>query len=93
MNTIDDSKVALMEDEFGEEDLGEGDQALAVKPWIGATKAMTPKDFKPPNAKKGVVATMELKWAHGFRSFDTKNNLKFNKEGNVIFTTAGVGVV
>ena len=54
---------------------------------------MTPKDYIPSNLKKGVAATMELNWAHGFRSFDTRNNLKFNKDGNVIFTTAGVGVV
>lgn len=36
---------------------------------------------------------MELKWAHGFRSFDTRNNLKYNNEGQVVFCTAGVGVV
>jgi hypothetical protein len=64
--------------EFEEEDLGDGDQALAVKPWLGAVKAMTPKDYKNPNAKAAVKASMELKWAHGFRSFDTTGNLKYN---------------
>jgi hypothetical protein len=54
---------------------------------------MTPKDYKYPNPKAAVKATMELKWAHGFRSFDTTGNLKYNNEGNIIFTTAGVGVV
>ena len=36
---------------------------------------------------------LTLKWAHGFRSFDTRGNLRYNKAGNVVFTTAGVGVV
>lgn len=36
---------------------------------------------------------MHLKWAHGFRSFDTKNNLYYNKDGAAVYCTAGVGVV
>jgi len=36
---------------------------------------------------------MTLKWAHGFRSFDTKNNLFYNDEGSAVYCTAGVGVV
>jgi len=34
-----------------------------------------------------------LKWAHGFRAFDTRGNLKYTSEGKVAFSTAGVGVV
>jgi microtubule-associated protein-like 6 len=37
--------------------------------------------------------TLTLKWAHGFRSFDTRGNLRYNADGQVVFTTAGVGVV
>lgn len=91
-NFIND-KTPLGGDEFAEEDLGEGDQILAVKPWIGALKAMTPASFIKPNPKKAVRHQMELKWAHGFRSFDTKNNLRYNSDGHIIFTTAGVGIV
>jgi echinoderm microtubule-associated protein-like 6 len=36
---------------------------------------------------------LELKWAHGFRSWDTRGNLKYNKDGEVVFTTAGLGVI
>lgn len=32
-------------------------------------------------------------WAHGFRSFDTRGNLRYTADGNVAFTTAGVGVI
>jgi len=36
---------------------------------------------------------LTLKYAHGFRSFDTRGNLKYNVKGDIIFTTAAVGVV
>ena len=36
---------------------------------------------------------MELCWAHGFRSFDTRGNLRYDSNDNIVFTTAGVGVV
>ena len=37
--------------------------------------------------------TLTLKWAHGFRSFDTRGNLRYAADGSIVFTTAGVGVV
>jgi hypothetical protein len=36
---------------------------------------------------------MELKWAFGFRSFDTRNNLYWNQSGKAVYCTAGVGIV
>jgi len=39
-------------------------------------------------------ANLTLKFAHGFRSFDTRGNLKYTCEENkIVFTTAGLGVV
>jgi hypothetical protein len=59
-----------------------------------AIKALTPSGFKPDkNAKQAPPVNVLLKWAHGFRSFDTRGNLKYDIAGNVVFTTAGVGVV
>ena len=94
------STMASQQDEvrnefgFEEEDLGEGDQALAVKPFLGQVKAMTPTGFKPSRtAGQAPDNNLKLKWAHGFRSFDVRNNLKYTSEGQVLFTTAGVGVV
>lgn len=45
------------------------------------------------NGAKAPDNNLTLKWAHGFRSFDTRNNLKYTMSGNIVFTTAGVGVV
>lgn len=43
---------------------------------------------KPPNAN------LTLKFAHGFRSFDTRGNLKYTLSPNhIVFTTAGLGVI
>ena len=73
----------------------EGDEAGATKPFLGTIVAMTPKGFKMPNAPQPPPKqTLSLKWAHGFRSFDTSGNLKYLKNGDkFVFTTAGVGVV
>lgn len=38
-------------------------------------------------------ANLKLKFAFGFRSFDTRNNLKYTNDGHVVYTTAGLGVV
>ena len=55
---------------------------------------MTPSNFKvAKNAGQAPNTNLKLKWAHGFRSFDTRNNLKYAADGSVVFTTAGVGVV
>jgi hypothetical protein len=56
---------------------------------------MTPKNFKMPSTPNPPPKQkLTLKWAHGFRTFDTQGNLKYVGEGDTfIFTTAGVGVV
>lgn len=73
----------------------EGDEAGATKPYIGTIVAMTPKGYKMPNQPQPPPKqTLTLKWAHGFRSFDTSGNLKYLNNGEkFVFTTAGVGVV
>ena len=73
----------------------EGDEAGATKPCLGTIVAMTPKGFKMPSVPQPPPKqTLTLKWAHGFRSFDTSGNLKYLKNGDkFVFTTAGVGVV
>jgi hypothetical protein len=36
---------------------------------------------------------LKLKYAHGFRSFDTRGNLKYIDNDHIAFTTAALGVV
>jgi len=36
---------------------------------------------------------LKLKYAHGFRSFDTRGNLKYIDKDHIAFTTAALGVI
>ena len=36
---------------------------------------------------------LELDWIHGYRSFDCRNNLRYNGAGNIVFHAAAIGVV
>jgi hypothetical protein len=47
----------------------------------------------PKNAGGTPEENLTLVRAHGFRSFDTRGNLKFLAGNKVLFTTAGLGVV
>ena len=81
-------------DEFAEVDLGEGDQRGCMDVWRGQVEASAPDGFRFKRAMaKAPDNSLTLKWAHGFRSFDTRGNLKYSTGDNVVFTTAGVGVV
>jgi hypothetical protein len=63
---------------------------LAVKPWVGAVVA--PSD--PPPVDKSVPDIQyELEYVYGYRSADTKQNLYFNPEGNLVYMTACLGVI
>lgn len=48
---------------------------------------MTKDAADPPNGN------LKLKYAHGFRSFDTRGNLKYTKSGEIAFTAAALGVI
>ena len=74
-----------------------GDQAMAILPFKGQVEASWnpayPRTNIPKKYSQAPTETLSLKWAHGFRSFDTRDNLKYTKNGDVLFTTAGLGVV
>ena len=81
-------------DDFAEEDLGQGDQFMAVKPWLGVIKNSVPSSYKPSKTDfQGPDATLELEYVFGYRCHDTRNNLRFSGDGNLVYHTAGVGVI
>lgn len=60
----------------------------------GSLKALTPPGWKvPKNAYNAPTVGVTLQWAHGFRSWDVRGNLKYDKLGNVVYTTSGVAIV
>lgn len=81
------------DDIYGEEE-DKGDESMTIKPWMGAIKE--PQGYiKPPlNQDKPPLISLELTFIHGYRSKDSRNNLKYLKNGNsIVYPAAGVGVV
>jgi len=76
---------------FEVEEAGEGDQFMAVKPWIGALKAPTNPPQNNPNAPD---KTLELEYVYGYRAIDSRQNLFYTQNpGKVVYITAALGVV
>lgn len=60
----------------------------------GALKALTPPGWNTPkNAYDPPQVGVTLSWAHGFRSWDVRGNLRYDKQGHIVYTTAGLGIV
>lgn len=81
------------DDMFAMEDVGDGDEFMAVKPWIGQMKE--PKGFKKPpkGASDAPNIELELEWVHGYRAHDCKNNLAYTADGGIAYHAAGLGIV
>ena len=77
-------------DEFGlDED--EGDQFMAVKPWLGAIKEPTVPYYK--GSGKAPNVDLSLEFAHGYRTKDCRNNLIYLSEDRIAYHTAALGVM
>eukprot|EP01017_Pseudomicrothorax_dubius_P042573 TRINITY_DN6973_c0_g1_i5.p1 TRINITY_DN6973_c0_g1~~TRINITY_DN6973_c0_g1_i5.p1 ORF type:complete len:396 (-),score=106.64 TRINITY_DN6973_c0_g1_i5:60-1247(-) len=78
---------------FEVEDTKHGDEFMAVKPWLGAIKQ--PSDFKtsPPNQEKAPAVYVELEYVHGYRTKDCRNNLRYLRNGNIVYNAAALGIV
>lgn len=63
---------------------------MAVLPWIG--QIAEPDHHNEPNPAKPDV-TYDLEYVYGYRSADTRQNVKFNCNGEVVYMTAAVGVI
>mmetsp|Transcript_5834 Transcript_5834/g.9343 ORF Transcript_5834/g.9343 Transcript_5834/m.9343 type:complete len:222 (+) Transcript_5834:21-686(+) len=77
--------------EFQAEDAAEDmQQFMAVKPWIGAVKepdSHPDPDSNPPDE------TYELEYVYGYRCEDSRQNVFFNPDGNLVYMTACLGVI
>ena len=63
-------------------------------PFLGEVNNSVPSGFKlTPDMGLAPNANLRLKYAHGFRSFDTRGNLKYVSDKEIVFTTAALGVV
>ena len=78
---------------FQFEELGEGDQFMAVKPWEGAIKAPSGYVKAARNQNTAPAITLDLEFVHGYRAKDCRNNVKYLNNGNIIYHAAGLGIV
>ncbi|KDO20459.1 hypothetical protein SPRG_14331 [Saprolegnia parasitica CBS 223.65] len=70
-----------------------GDEFLAVKPWLGAIREPSGWTSKPDDGD-APSGNLDLVFVHGYRGFDTRNNLRFGADSSsCIYHTAALGVV
>ena len=67
-----------------------GDKFMAIKPWRGAI--FRPTHYNEPNPDKP-DERYKLEYVFGYRAEDSRNNLFYNKEGNIVYMTACLGVI
>jgi microtubule-associated protein-like 6 len=72
------------------ESAGSGDQALAVKPWVGQIQQPTNApafDNQPPSVN------LDLEYIYGYRCFDTRQNVFYTNAANkIVYMAAAVGI-
>ena len=86
--------VSAEDELFTEDKAGAGDQFMAVKPWVGAVKNSVPTDYKPSKSESDPPKSqLSLEFVHGYRCHDVRNNLKYAPNGDIVYHTAGVGIV
>lgn len=86
------NKSIVADSEFEEVDVGAGDEFLAVVPWKGQIKP--PSNFKRA-AKDATLAPdlrIELEWVHGYRGSNSRNNLQYVADNQMVYFAAGVCV-
>ena len=98
LQDIDDEEGIVDDQEenpyFKEEEI-EGTEFGASKPWIGELQASSPKTKIDKNSGKPPAENIKkLRYVFGYRSFDTRMNLKYTAEENkIVYHTAALGVV
>jgi microtubule-associated protein-like 6 len=63
---------------------------VAVKPWLGT---IVPPTNPPKPTRKGPEVALELECVHGYRAQDARNNALYNYKGDVVYSTAALGVI
>ena len=79
---------------FQVEEVDAGEQFMAVKPWVGTVRASEPSGYAPTRfTGKAPDSKLELEYVYGYRCHDTRNNIRYSANGNVVYHTAAVGIV
>jgi microtubule-associated protein-like 6 len=83
----EDSDLGLDEEIEITDDVGD---FMAVKPWIGTI-------VPPTNAPTGTLdpppVNLELEYVYGYQAQDSRNNLRYNTLGEIVYHAAAIGIV
>lgn len=63
------------------------------KPWKNAIKSIKNEDFGNKLKSNAPAQSLTLDYVLGYRSFDCRNNLKFDKDDRIIYNQASLGIV
>ena len=71
---------------------GEGDEAGAVKPWLGAIKCPSKMEKKKISTKKP-SEDFAMEFCYGYRTEETRMNLYWNNKEQLVYPAAAVGII
>lgn len=73
---------------------GEGDESMSVKPWLGAIKCPAKWEKKEKKISKKVPKEdFGMEWCYGYRTEETRMNLYWNNQGQLVYPAAAVGII
>jgi WD40 repeat protein len=79
---------------FKVDQIQSGTEFSACKPWKGVVLNSVPSDYKPfPGESNEPDSYLELEFIHGYRCHDTRNNLRYTENGDIVYHSAAVGIV
>lgn len=78
---------------FSIDEVGGGDEFMAVKPWKGVIDHSVPSDYKPSKLDGAEPdANLKLEYVYGYRCHDVRNNLRYTNDDHFIYHTAALGI-
>lgn len=66
---------------------------IFMKPWMNNIKEPSSYYKDPINQNTPPLVDLEIEHAHGYRGSDCSNNVKFLKNGCILYHTASLGIV
>lgn len=63
------------------------------KPWKKVISDIKKEDFGEKLKANAPAQTLTLDYVLGYRSFDCRNNLKFDKDDRIVYNQASLGIV
>jgi microtubule-associated protein-like 6 len=78
---------------FGVEQGEKGDEFMSIKPWMSVIKEPSNYYKDPLNQSKPPMVDLQIDYVYGYRSKDCRNNIRYLKNGSIVYNAAALGVV